>query len=156
LSGYVKGVDGDGEESITVPRYLYSYLSFYLSIYLSIYLSTHLEPRAASHPAYSDLTHSPPKEEERPTKQTTMPSTLVLALAFLAACAALQLPLFALPLLYLRWRSWLNNFEAFVAVSLMFVSPLPNLHVPIPSLTISSYPPLPTTPCVNVNNKNKR
>jgi hypothetical protein len=135
-------------------------LDIYTAIYLFIYLSVCLSisnPRAASHPVHGELTHPPPKKrEERPAKQTTMPSTLVLALAFLAACAALQLPLFALPLLYLRWRSWLNNFEAFVAVSLMFVSPLPNLHVPLPSLTISSYPPLPTTPCVNVNNKNKR
>jgi hypothetical protein len=70
-----------------------------------------------------------------------MPSTPILALGFLAACAALQIPLFALPLLYLRWRSALNNFEAFVALSLMCVSSLPpNLHVPFPYLTISLPP----------------
>jgi hypothetical protein len=77
-----------------------------------------------------------------------MPSTPILALGFLAACAALQIPLFALPLLYLRWRSALNNFEAFIALSLMCVSPIPNLHVPFPSLTVS-LPRAPTT-------KNKR
>jgi hypothetical protein len=64
-----------------------------------------------------------------------MSNTLVLGLAFLAACAALQLPLFALPLLYLRWRSMLNNFEAFFALSLMCVSSLPpNLMSPFPTL----------------------
>jgi hypothetical protein len=86
-----------------------------------------------------------------------MSNTLVLGLAFLAACAALQLPLFALPLLYLRWRSMLNNFEAFFALSLMCVSSLPpNLHVPFPYLTIS---PSPLRLCLLPNastTKNKR